>query len=79
MRDRFNRGWLAWLATPLLLVALDASAALVPFENVKSFYRTMPSGGDTRTATIVGADRRIHDALLSLLKAALARHGFATM
>lgn len=50
MRDRSNRGWRPWLAASLMLVALDASAALLPFENVRSFYQTMESGGDTRTA-----------------------------
>lgn len=50
MLDRSTRGWRALLATPLLFLALDVSAALVPFENVKSFYRTMTSGGESRKA-----------------------------
>ncbi|MBN9118813.1 MAG: hypothetical protein J0I06_06585 [Planctomycetes bacterium] len=50
-----------------LLVAREAGAFVTQIE--------FEIGGGTRTATVVGADRRIHDTLVSMLRVLLARYG----
>jgi fructose-1,6-bisphosphatase/inositol monophosphatase family enzyme len=50
-----------------LLIAREAGATVTQL--------TFAAEGGPRTATVVGADARIHDALVSILTAALERHG----
>lgn len=49
-----------------LLIAREAGAFVTQI--------VFDAGGESRTATIVGADRRIHDALVSMLRVLLDRH-----
>jgi fructose-1,6-bisphosphatase/inositol monophosphatase family enzyme len=50
-----------------LLIAREAGSVVTQLK--------FDSGGASRIATVVGADRRIHDALVSILRVLLARHG----
>ncbi len=50
-----------------LLIAREAGASITQLD--------FESNGDVRTATIVGADHRVHDALVEMLKEMLKKHG----